>query len=91
MKSKRKITVSDLRGYEFCSVSWCIARDLGEHTRRVDSRAEKSRLRKDNKLAKRAQSRGQTAHWLYDFKRGVGIVIFFALCALALWILLTTI
>ncbi len=87
MKPKRKITVSDLREYEFCSISWCIAKDLGKHTRRADSRTEKTILRKDNKLAKRAQARGDTAHWLYDFKRGAGIVIFFALCGLALWII----
>ena len=89
MKPKRKITVSDLREYEFCSVSWCIAKDLGDHIRRAGSSAEKSKFLKDNKLAKRAQALGDTAHWLYDFKRVIGTTLFLIMSGIVLWILLT--
>ncbi|MCK4642309.1 hypothetical protein KAU32_01605 [bacterium] len=88
MKTKRKITVSDLREYEFCSVSWCIAKDLGEHTIDAITGAEKSALGKDTKRAKKAQSRGETAHWLYDFKRVIGAVLFLIFSGIVLWILL---
>ena len=88
MKSKRKITVSDLMAYEFCSVAWCIAKDLGEHTIDAVTGAAKSALGKDTKLAKKAQSRGQTAHWLYDFKRVIGTTLFLILSGIILWILL---
>ena len=87
--NKRKISVSELREFKFCSVSWCIARNLGEQVRVDLSTGEKKELKKGLKLSEKQMDRGETAHFWFDFKRVAGIILFLIISGLGLWILLS--
>ena len=87
VKPKRKSTVSDLREYEFCSVSWCISKDIGGYSREAASKNEKALLDKHIKSAERAKVKGNRAHNLYDAIRGIGILFFLIASGLLLWII----
>ncbi len=88
---KKKITVSELREFKFCSVSWCIARGVGEQTKNDLSFKKKRELQKSIQISKKQMQRGDVQHFFYDFKRAAGIVIYLIIAGLILWIILNSI
>ena len=88
---KRKITVSELREFKFCSVSWCIARGVGDQTIENLSEQEKKNLKKSIRISEKQMARGDTQHFLYDLKRVTGILFFLVISGLVLWIILNSI
>ena len=88
---KRKITVSDLREYSFCNVSWCIAHNVGNFAKEHVSKKEKKLLAKNNKISEKNMKRGNIAHIKYEFKRVFWQIIYFAITGVLLWLLLSVI
>ncbi len=88
---KKKITVSALREFKFCNVSWCIARGLGDQTIEDLSEQEKKNLKKSIRISEKQIARGDTQHFFYDFQRAAGIIIYLIIAGVILWIILNSI